>query len=71
MIFSIILREFEDDEEIKDKMDQIEKVYKQVFDKKNGGICHLPCKEMPEGLNEETYLLIHKKQLQCVRYHIN
>ena len=41
-----------------------------MFDKSNGRIEHIPCKDMPEGLDEDTYILIYRKQQQCIRYHI-
>lgn len=64
------MSKFKDDPEIKDKMEQLEKIHGQVFDKNNGRIDHLPCKDIPEGLNEDSYILIYKKQQQCIRYHI-
>jgi hypothetical protein len=41
-----------------------------VFDENEGSILHVPCKDMPEGLNEDTYILVYRKQQQCIRHQI-
>jgi len=33
-------------------------------------IPHLKCANLPEGLDEDKYLIIYRKQQQCIRYHI-
>lgn len=56
------MKQFGDDPEIKDKMNKLQEIHDQVFDKNNGRIEHIPCKDMPEGLDEDSYILIYRKQ---------
>ena len=53
---------YKDDPEIKDKLAMLEKIHDTVFDKDDGKIDHIVCKDMPEGLDEDTYILLYRKQ---------
>ena len=66
------MAKFASDPEIKDKLAKLQEIHDSVFEvgKNNGKIEHIPCKDMPEGLDEDSYILIYKKQQQCIRYHI-
>ena len=33
-------------------------------------ICHVPAKNMPKGLDQDKYILIYRKQQECVRHEI-
>ena len=52
---------FKDDPEIKDKLEKLKEIHDTVFDQKDAKIDHIKCKDMPEGLDEDSYILIYKK----------
>ena len=52
---------YKNDPEIKDKISQLEKIHNQVFAKNDASIDHIQCKDMPEGLDEDSYILVYKK----------
>jgi hypothetical protein len=56
------LKLYKDDPEIKDKLAELERIHDSVFNKDDGKIVHLPCKNMPEGLDEDSYILVYRKQ---------
>jgi len=41
---------------------QLERIHGTVFDKEDGEIEHIVCKDMPKGLDEDSYILIYRKQ---------
>ena len=51
---------YKDDSIIKAEFDLLKKIGEMVFDAKEGTIMHIPC-EMPEGLNEDSYILVYRK----------
>lgn len=64
------LNRFKGDKEIQAEFDLLKKIADLVFDPKEGTIMHIPCKDMPEGLNEDSYILVYRKQQACIRYQI-
>ena len=50
------LERFKDDAEIKALFDKLKSLNETVFDFDNPRMEHIKCENMPEGLNEETYL---------------
>ena len=57
-----LLQLYKDDPEIKDKLAELESIHDSVFNKDDGKIVHIPCKSMPEGLDEDSYILVYRKQ---------
>lgn len=64
------LERFKDDAEIKALFDKLKSLNETVFDFDNPRMEHIKCENMPEGLNEETYLQIFRKQQAAIRHHI-
>ena len=60
----------QNDPVIKGEFDLLKKIGEMVFNAKEGTIMHIPC-EMPEGLTEDSYILVYRKQQACIRYQIN
>ena len=62
------LAKHKDDSVIMAEFDMLNKMEELVFDPKEGTIMHIPCEQMPENLNEDTYILIYRKQQACIRH---
>jgi Mg2+ and Co2+ transporter CorA len=59
-----LLAIYKEDPEIKDKLAELERIHKTVFAgfENDGKISHIPCTDMPDGLTEDTYILVYRKQ---------
>jgi hypothetical protein len=68
--FADWLAKNENDPVIKGEFDLLKKIGEMVFDSKDGKIVHVPCKNMPENLTEDNYILIYRKQQACIRHQI-
>jgi hypothetical protein len=64
------MNKHKNDSVIKGEFELLKKFGDMVFDSKQGTCLHIPC-EMPEGLNEDSYILVYRKQQACIRYQIN
>ena len=51
-------------------MNKLEQIDAEVFDRENPRVEHLICKDIPDGLTEEMYIKIYRKQMSVFRYHI-
>lgn len=65
------MNKFKNDPVIKAEFDLLKKIGAMVFEAKEGSIMHIPFNQMPEGLTEDTYILVYRKQQACIRYQIN
>jgi len=55
------LQRFRGDKVILNYLDKLKEIEKEVFDEENPRIEHLICENIPEGLNEETYIKVYRK----------
>lgn len=65
------LLQFKDDPSIQVFFTKLETLAAKVFDSENPSIDYVPCRNMPLGLNEQTFFQIHRKQQACVRFNIH
>ena len=63
-LLEVWIDHFKDDPVIVDYFTRLDNIEKQVFNETDQSIPHVPCKNMPIGLDEESYLLIYSKQQQ-------
>lgn len=60
-----------DDHVIKAKFELLKEIGAKVFsESEEGSIPHVPAKNMPEGLTEDKYILVYRKQQACIRHQI-
>ena len=64
------LDKYQDDAVIKEIFDRLNNIGKSVFNYEKQSIEHFKCKNMPAGLNEDTYVLVFRKTNQIMRYEI-
>lgn len=62
------MAKFAKDEVINRYFDRLHDIKKQVFD--DTKIEYIPCENIPEGLTEDVYVQIYRKQMACLRHHI-
>lgn len=66
----MLLEKFGNDPEIKEKLDLLQTFSETVFDQNDMRITHVPIKNMPKGLDQDKYILIYRKQQECIRHEI-
>lgn len=52
-------------------METLRKICDTVFNLENPKLEHIKIENMPEGLNEDSLILIYRKTQQILRYHIH
>ena len=56
------LDKYEQDTELKEIFAKINQIGDMVFDENYPRIEHIICKDKPEGIDEDKYILIYRKQ---------
>jgi hypothetical protein len=56
------LSSHQNDPIIKGYFEKLENLEHSVFNQNEQKIEYIPCKDMPQGLNEDMYILIYRKQ---------
>ena len=64
------LQRYIDDPVIKKYFDRLNEIEATVFNQTEQSIAYIPCDNLPDGLDEDKYILIYRKQQQCIRHHI-
>ena len=64
------LQRFKEDPVILGYMNKLAKIDEEVFDLENPKLDHLVCENIPEGLTEEMYIKIFRKEMTVMRYHV-
>jgi hypothetical protein len=65
-----MMKKYGDDIEVKKHLNGLQEIEKTVFDEKNPSIPHIVCDDIPEGLDEEMYLKVYRKQMAVFRHKI-
>jgi len=65
------LQKYQDDHVIKEIFAKLEKLEGQVFNTDNQRIDYVPCENLPADLDEDKYILIYRKQQECVRHGVH
>ena len=64
------LEKYTGDKEIDAIFQHLKKIGEDVFNKKCSSIEHFVCKDIPQGMDEDAYILVFRKTQQIIRYEI-
>ena len=64
------LEKYQGDKEVEAVLARLKAIGEQVLKPKDQSIEHIKCADVPEGLDEDTYILVFRKLHQIIRYEI-